>query len=150
MTGLTLNDAQRELLDAILDQIIPASADGRMPAAGTLGVAEFIEKKLIEDNELGDLIREGLAKVVELVDDHGGHVDANLVNQLEKEEPAFFEALLRQAYMGYYSRGDIRALLGLSPKPVHPDGYEVPEQDLNEIAALTAPVRQRGRCYRVV
>ncbi|MDH3660377.1 MAG: hypothetical protein OEU92_10160, partial [Alphaproteobacteria bacterium] len=63
----------------------------------------------------------------------------------------FFGVLLISAVaMGYYSRGDIRALLGLSPKPVHPDGYDVPPQDLDDIAALTEPVKQRGRCYRVV
>ena len=145
MTGFTLNKAQRKLLDAILDQIIPASADGRIPAAGALGVADFIGNRAADDPELGALFRDGLAKTTDLVNCHDGHVDAAVVSRIEREEPAFFEALLRQTYMGYYSRGDIRALFGLSPKPTHPDGYDVHEQNLDELAALTKPVKRRVR-----
>lgn len=36
------SDAQRELLDAILDEFIPPSDDGVIPGAGALGVAEFL------------------------------------------------------------------------------------------------------------
>lgn len=149
MTGPTLDETQRKLLDALLDLIIPASADGRIPAAGALGVAAFIEQRVATTPDLGQLILHSLAKTAALVDSDGIRLDAALVARLEQEEPASFEALLRETYKGYYSRGDIRALLGLSAKPVHPDGYDVPEQDLDEIRALTAPVKKRGRCYRV-
>lgn len=150
MTGFTLDGAQRRLLDALLDQIIPAGVDGRIPAAGDLGVADFIGDRATDDAELGELLRQGLAFAATLVDADRNGLDADSVRRLEQEAPAAFEALLRLTYMGYYSRGDIRALLGLSPKPVHPDGYDVPPQDLDDIAALTEPVRKRGRCYRVV
>lgn len=150
MTGLTLDEAQRELLVALLDQLIPASADGCMPAAGALGIADFICDRAAADSELDALLRHGLAKAADLATAHDGHVDPTVVRQLEHEAPASFEALLRHTYMGYYIRGDIRALLGLSPKPVHPDGYDVPEQDLDQIKALTKPVKERGRCYRAV
>jgi len=150
MTCSTLDDAQRKLLCSLLDQIIPASADGRMPAAGALGVAEFIEQRVTTDADLAKLIVNGLTRTAGLVDGDGSRLGASLIARLEQEEPAFFEALLRQTYRGYYSRGDIRALLGLSAKPVHPDGYDVPEQDPGEIAALTEPVKMRGRCYCVV
>lgn len=149
MASLILDNAQRKLLHAILDELIPESTDGRMPAAGALGVADFICERVEADDELWKLFSDGLAKATSFIDPNG-KVDAALVGKLETDEPGFFEALLRLTYMGYYSRGDIRALLGLSPKPVHPDGYDVPEQDLGEIETLTAPVRQRGRCYRVV
>ena len=149
MASFILDDAQRKLLRSLLDELIPESTDGLMPAAGALGVANFICDRVEADAELELLFRDGLAKAASLADTGGG-VDAAVVGNLEKDEPAFFEALLRQTYMGYYSRGDIRALLGLSPKPVHPDGYDVPEQDLDEIETLSAPVRRRGRCYRVV
>ena len=148
MTRLKQDSTQRELLDALLDQIIPASDDGRMPAAGALGVADFIGDRIAADDELGSLIQQGLAKAAMLVSINGLRVEPDVVRQLEEDVPDFFEALIRQTYMGYYSRGDIRALLGLSPKPVHPDGYDVPEQDLDEIKMLTASVRQRGPCYR--
>ena len=150
MTRLTPDNTQRELLDALLDQIIPASDDGRIPSAGALGVADFIGDRIAADGELGSLIQRGLAKAAMLISANGHRVEPDVVRQLEQDAPDFFETLIRQTYMGYYSRGDIRGLLGLSPKPVHPDGYDVPGQDLDEIEALTAPVRERGRCYRAV
>ena len=148
MTRLTPDSTQRELLDALLDQIIPASEDGRIPAAGALGVADFISDRIAADVELRRLIQQGLAQAAMLISVNGHRVEPDVVKLLEEEMPDFFEALIRQTYMGYYSRGDIRGLLGLSPKPVHPDGYDVPEQDLDEIRALTAPVKERGSCYR--
>ena len=150
MTLLTPDSTQRELLDALLDQIIPASDDGRMPAAGALGVADFIGDRITDDVELKCLFQKGLAQAGMLISINGHRVEPDVVKLLEEKAPDFFEALIRLAYMGYYSRGDIRGLLGLSPKPVHPEGYDVPEQDLDEIRALTAPVEERGRCYRPV
>ncbi len=150
MTRLTQDSTQRELLDALLDQIIPASDDGRIPAAGALGLADFIGDRIAADVELRSLIQQGLATAALLISINGHRVEPDVVKQLEQDAPDFFEALIRETYMGYYSRGDIRGLLGLSPKPVHPDGYDVPEQDLDEIRALTAPVKERGRCYRTI
>ncbi len=143
------NDRERQLLEALLNQIIPANAERKIPAAGALGVADFISKRIADAPELGCLFADGLAKAAALAN-ADGTVDKAVAQKLEQEAPAFFAAMIRQTYMGYYSRGDIRALLGLSAKPVHPDGYDVPEQDLDEIRALTAPVTERGRCYRAV
>ncbi len=50
--------------------------------------------------------------------------------------------------MGYYSRADIRPHFGLSDRPTQPEGYELPEDDPDELADMLAPVRARGRCYR--
>ena len=50
--------------------------------------------------------------------------------------------------MGYYSRADVRPQFGLSPRPTQPEGYELPEDDPDELADMLAPVRRRGRCYR--
>jgi len=33
---------QRTLLDAILDELVPPSNDGKIPGAGALGVADFL------------------------------------------------------------------------------------------------------------
>lgn len=144
------NETERKLLDAILDQIVPASLDGKIPAAGALGVADFLRQRLDADAELDQLFQRGLRRAAELEATNGEGVDAAVVSQLEREETAFFEALLRHTYMGYYSRADIRPLFGLSAKPTQPDGYDVPADDPAELAALIAPVKKRGRCYRPV
>ncbi|MEP3280327.1 MAG: gluconate 2-dehydrogenase subunit 3 family protein [Stappiaceae bacterium] len=149
------NEDERSLLDGILDQLVPANADNNVPAAGTLGVADFISQKVTEDQELEDLFKQGLLHAKTLVDEVGGSIAAlspdkkkSVVQRLEMSQPAFFQALLRATYMGYYSRPDIRPLFGLSADPTQPGGYEVPPDDPHLIMSLIKPVKQRGRCYR--
>ena len=72
----------------------------------------------------------------------------DLVAQLESSAPEAFQALLRQTYMGYYSRPDVRVLFGLSDQPTQPNGYDVPSESPELMAELTAPVVARGKCYR--
>lgn len=147
--------AEGRLLDALLDEIVPAGADGRVPGAGVLGVAAFLAERAADDPALADSIRKALTVTARLADDHGAHLEAldaagrvAVVEALERESPEAFAALLRHTYMGYYSRADIRPHFGLSSRPTQPDGYAVPDDDPDEMAALLAPVRARGRCYR--
>ena len=149
------NEAEGRLLVSLLDELIPASADGRVPAAGTLGVAEFLARKAAADPSPAASIREvlthtsGLAEAQDAVFqslDAAGRVA--VVEALEREVPDAFAVLLRHTYMGYYSRADVRPHFGLSDRPTQPEGYAVPDDDPDELAALLAPVRTRGRCYR--
>lgn len=149
------NEAEGRLLKGLLDEIVPASADGRVPAAGKLGVVEFLARKASDDPALSALIRTVLTRAAALVDCRGASFDAldvagrtTIVEALERAEPDAFTALLRHTYMGYYSRPDVRPHFGLSDRPTQPDGYELPEDDPDELEAILAPVRGRGRCYR--
>ena len=151
------NAAERELLNKILDQLIPASKDGNIPAAGSLGVVDFIGGKASEDQSVQELICHGLSVARTMMKENdksygslGSDQRRAFVRQLEETEPEFFNRLLRVTYMGYYSRPDIRELFGLSAEPTQPSGYAVPSESPEEIAALVAPVKSRGRCYRVV
>ncbi len=149
------NEAEGRLLNGLLDVIVPASADGRVPAAGRLGVVEFLARKASDDPALAALIRTVLTGAAALVECRGASFDAldaagriAIAEALERAEPDAFTALLRHTYMGYYSRPDIRPRFGLSDRPTQPEGYELPEDDPDELAALLAPVRARGGCYR--
>ena len=149
------NEAEGRLLVSLLDEIIPASADGRVPAAGTLGVTEFLAGKAAADPSLALSISEALAHAAKLAEAQGTAFEAldaaecvAVVEALEREVPDAFAALLRHSYMGYYSRPDVRPHFGLSDRPTQPEGYAVPDDDPDEMAALLAPVRTRGRCYR--
>lgn len=148
------SDAERQMLDGILDRLIPGSADGRVPAAGTLGVADFLDATVAKDAGLAKLFRQGLSRASKLAAEIGDRRDASafetITELLERHEPGFFVALLRQTYMGYYSRADVRPLFGLSLRPTQPDGYSVPPEAAEDIAALVAPVTARGPCYRSV
>ena len=152
-----LNDAERELLNEILDQLVPASAEGNIPAAGTLGVADFIGGKASKDQSVQELICHGLSVARTMMQENGKSYGSPgsdqrraFVRQLEETEPEFFHRLLRLTYMGYYSRPDIRELFGLSAEPTQPRGYEVPHESPQVMAALVAPVKSRGPCYRAV
>ena len=149
------NEAEGRLLNGLLDVIVPASADGRVPAAGRLGVVEFLARKASDDPALAALIRTVLTGAAALVECRGASFDAldaagriAIVEALERAEPDAFTALLRHTYMGYYSRPDVRPRFGLSDRPTQPEGYELAEDDPDELAALLAPVRARGGCYR--
>ena len=148
-------EAEDRLLTGLLDEIVPASADGRIPAAGALGVAEFLARRAADDSALATSLRTALARVTALAKARGAHFEAldagarvAVVRALEREVPEAFAALLRHTYMGYYSRADVRPHFGLSDRPTQPEGYELPEDDPDELAVMLAPVRGRGRRYR--
>ena len=149
------NEAESHLLSALLDEIVPASADGRVPAAGALGVAEFLARRAVDDPELTALLRGVLSLAASLATARGASFNdldtagrIAVVEALEREAPDAFTALLWHTYMGYYSRADVRPHFGLSDRPTQPEGYELPDDDPDELAEMLAPVRARGRRYR--
>ena len=146
---------ERDLLMAVLNQLIPANQGRGIPAAGDAGIADYLGGIAKGDTKAGHLLSLGLKRAEELASNAGGafvSLDAEsqvaVMRQLEAAEPEFFATLIRHSYMAYYSRSDIRALLGLSAKPVHPDGYDVPRETPDFMAELTAPVRRKGQVYR--
>ena len=149
------NQAERRLLNGLLDEIVPASTDGRVPAAGRLGVADFLARRASDEPALAASLRTVLTRAATLVEARGASFEAldaagriAIVEALERAEPGAFAALLQCAYMGYYSRPDVRPFFGLSDRPTQPEGYAVPDDDPDKLASLLAPVRARGRCYR--
>ena len=146
---------QRALLNGLLDEIIPASDDGRIPSAGSHHVIDFIAEKAREVIGLGELLVQGLQTMQNQVETLSSSFDElpckariALIQELERQEPEFFAALLRLTYMGYYTEPRIPPLFGLSEKPPHPYGYYVPDETPAELAALVEPVIKRGTCYR--
>lgn len=146
---------ETELVDGILDELIPEGMNGKIPSAGSLGISNYLEEVCANDESTDQLFGKGFVLAKELANAAGASFSAlgkeerlTIIKQLEKNEPEFFNALIRHTYMGYYSRGDVRKALGLSELPVHPRGYEVQEESSDLLDTLTAPVRERGDCYR--
>ncbi|WP_372572272.1 gluconate 2-dehydrogenase subunit 3 family protein [Ruegeria jejuensis] len=135
---------QRATLDAILDVLIPANPDKHIPGAGEFGTAEFILMQTAKIASFASAIAALLDRAGELA----GNITPNVVRQLESEQPEAFRALLVETYKGYYSRAEIRPLVGVGAHPVHPLGYDVAPESAEDLAALTAPVRARGPLYR--
>ncbi len=139
---------QRSLLDAILDELIPPSEDGRIPGAGALGVAEFFPTaEAYAPDPIGaveTILNAVSGEFLALPRDEK-------VAELKRVEAACgqaFETLLRLAYMGYYSRADTRPYFGVGAHPIHPTGYPVERESAALMDQLTAPVRARGKAYR--
>lgn len=123
----------------LLACLIPAS--DRAPSGAGLGVPQILRQLAQSDRHLATAIDTCCAALPSQVDDAA-------IRALEQAQPEVFALLLRHLYMAYYSQPAARAFLGLSPKPPQPDGYDVPVESAEMIAALTAPVRARGACFR--
>ena len=141
--SITWRADEKALLDGLLDEIIPASEDGRIPSAGSLRLADFIANKAREAPGLADLLKRGLRPAQALLEPKGDTFEAlspagrlALAKNLECWESEFFTALTRYTYMGYYTEPSVPPHFGLSSKPPHPHGYEVPDESPEELNAL--------------
>jgi len=142
------NDAQRELLTAVLNRII--SAEDQFPGAGDLGLVEFVENAVERNVRLRRLFLEGLAQIEmtsarregkEFQELSDAEIDETL-RQVQVEHPRFFEALLVQTYSGYYTNPKIFRLIGYTL----PQVYESKPFD----ESLLEKQRQRAPFWRQV
>ena len=143
-----LNETNRAVLDAILDELIPPSEDGKIPGAGALGVADFLPTAQAYASDPAGSVQTILDAVA---DDFVALPRDEKVATLKRVEAAQgqdFETLVRLTYMGYYSRSDTRPYVGVGAHPIHPNGYPVDRESDAMMDELTAPVRARGKAYR--
>ncbi len=150
-----LFSSDRALIDVILDQLIPANPDKGIPAAGGLGIADYLGDVAARDPAVAKALETLFTGARDWLSGSGQSLEAlaladqtALVSWLQQTHADHFEVLLSNTYMGYYSRPDTRELLGLSALPTQPNGYAVPLESREEISALTRTVRERGPCYR--
>ncbi|MEP2028902.1 MAG: gluconate 2-dehydrogenase subunit 3 family protein [Paracoccaceae bacterium] len=141
----------KELLTAILDELIPPSADGRVPGAGTLGVAAFFaDARRYVPDPVGSaqVIADAVTARTPNFETLDGAKKIAVLKAVEQDHPEPFNALVQLTYMGYYSRPETRALFGVGVHPVHPVGYAVERESEELLAELTSPVRARGTAFR--
>lgn len=101
--------AQRELLDAVLDRIIPPQ-DSR-PGAGSLGIGDFVEGVAVGEPGLIRMFVQGLAAIEIAAAERGAGGFAALstgqkddaLRAVEASHGDFFEQLVLQVYNGYYT-----------------------------------------------
>jgi len=147
-----LSRDERRTLDAVLDEIIPPSADGRLPGAGQLGVSGYVDGAVRAMPAVREMIVQSVAALDEIAVRRTGRRFATLeppdriaaLDDLAASEHAFPPVLVLHAYAGYYQEPAVLAALGLEPRPPHPAGYATIEGDLT----LLEPVRRRARMYR--
>lgn len=150
--GRPFDAQQLRTLAAVLDQIIPPSGDGRMPGAGFLAgsprVADVVG--LMPGLDLG--LAGGLAALDAQARQRGATEYAALaeadrlavLNEVAASDAGLVPSAMFLAYTTYYVEERVIAALDLEPRPPHPKGFAMPENDLG----LLAPVRARGKLYR--
>ena len=130
------------LLSQILDTLIPASEDGRMPGAGALEIADAVRA---ETSSAVDVVKAGLAAAEERGFselDSAGRVAA--LREIEAVQPAFVPTLFVPACIAYYQHPDVLVGLGMEPRPPHPKGYELEAGIFDGLER----VRAGGKRYR--
>ena len=149
-------ESEHEILYRILETLIPASKDGKIPSANNILIIEKLKQEAIKDNKFKSLLLDGLKHIKQMLIETGNDLNSidlrnftNLICKLEDQKPEFFNAFLRKIYIAYYNQPSIRTHFGLSANPPHPEGYNVPSETIEEISSLVAPVIKRGACYRI-
>lgn len=148
---MPFSSAQRAMLVVLMDQLIPASPDGRMPAASTLGLFDSPAPMTPRDRHLFDT---GLADLdARARREHGQglaslapQAAAALVASLRAKGSPFLQAFATQTVGRYVSHPTVMPLIGLPPRPLWPEGNAVAPGDWS----LLEVVKRRGKIYRVV
>lgn len=144
----TLSTEMEAIFSAVLDTIVPPSADGRFPGAGQLGLAE----PLAASAELLPLLAGGLTSVDEAARARGadGFVALAVGERREVLEaasaraPGFLPLLVAHTFLAYYQAPRVFEALGLDARPPFPRGYPVAPTDF----AILDPVRRLEPIYR--
>ncbi len=136
-----ISDSAQALLAALLDTLVPASADARLPSAAEVGFLDHLKRF-----EPGYLTT--LASVLRSLDRHFAQFDlaarVEQVARFAEDEPATFKALLQRVYDCYYQDARVRAAIGARAGAPFPQGNVVTPGDLE----LLEPVIRHSERHR--
>jgi hypothetical protein len=138
---------EERVLASVLDEIIPPSNDGKLPGAGQLGLARYIDEVSRPTPEIRAMIVQGLSDLDNLARSRNAPGFAALSREDKMQllnEQAFVLPLTFHTYAGYYQQARVVEALGLEARPPHPKGYHMEPNDLS----LLDGVRRRPKLYR--
>ncbi|MGD9932089.1 MAG: gluconate 2-dehydrogenase subunit 3 family protein [Dehalococcoidia bacterium] len=146
MTTNTNPLADAAFLRAFLDTVIPSSADGRMPGAGSLGVEMDVASAIESDIRSGPMVSAGLSAVAASASARHQRVFAELapnervavVNEVLGDHPQFMNAFARHLYLAYYQHPRVLVAIGEPARPPFPEGFTVEPTDPELLAKLKA------------
>jgi len=151
-TGHAFSADELRTLAAALDEIIPPSADGKLPGAGFLaGGTRFASViRLMPGLDLA--LVGGLTALNEHARQRGGEGFAALagvdrlavLNEVAAVDGGLVPSLMFVAYSTYYVEDRVIEAIGMEARPPHPKGFVMAASD----PALLEPVRARGKLYR--
>lgn len=138
--------ADTQFMDALLNVLIPADAQGDHPAAGTLGLSAAIAESARKDSMLSVAVESGLNAVREAAaKEHAGGLPAMptesataFVRGQLAANPMLMMGLLRHTYPAYYQHPRVLEAIGEPPRPPFPDGFSVEPTDPALLGKLEA------------
>ncbi len=141
-----LSNEQRALLASILNRVVPAT--GEMPAAGDLGIGDFVASIAEGKTATRRRLLETLVQIELAATDRGGDFaslsadsQTDALRAVQSAAPENFQYLVTQTYRGYYTNETVTGLLSYSP-PNREDYDPLPFDE-----TLVEPVRQRGQIW---
>jgi hypothetical protein len=146
---VTLTSAQRETLRVLLGMFVPATADGRVPAAGEMPqVLELIVRLAAQVPAIRaalDMVdAEAMARCGAAFSSLDHARRSMVVEDIRARDPAVLSQLALETVTCYYQQDGVLERLGLEARPPYPKGYQVLAGDL----MLLNAVKARGRIYR--
>ena len=138
----TLTRDQRATLACVLDEIVPPS--GPMPGAGSLGLADAVERFVANAGALAPLASALDALAAQGFAALPRERRAAALADFAAREPGFVPGLIFPTYTSYYQHPRVYQALGLEPRPPHPQGYALEAGDFAKLEA----VRKRGPIWR--
>ncbi|MDA1076633.1 MAG: hypothetical protein O3A63_18055 [Proteobacteria bacterium] len=137
-TDHPLTPSEQQILAALLDPLLPATEDGRMPSAADLDLVGYLAESAPE-------IVPQLAGIVGCFDQTFTGLSLEdryaLVTDFSQTQPHLFEPLLRHTYTCYYQDERVLIGIGLSGSPPFPTGNTVEAGDLSLLDAVVSKTR---------
>ncbi|HYR95727.1 MAG TPA: gluconate 2-dehydrogenase subunit 3 family protein [Candidatus Binatus sp.] len=143
---------EERVLRTLLDDILPPSDDGRLPGAGTIGLAAHIVRTVRKTPMLRPVVEYGLGALADLAAKRspGGwpalskQERSAVLEDFTATDQFFLPAFLFLLYSGYYQHPRVVEALGLEARAPHPKGFAMEADDWT----VLEPVRTRGKTYR--
>ncbi|HLY37769.1 MAG TPA: gluconate 2-dehydrogenase subunit 3 family protein [Candidatus Binatia bacterium] len=153
MADFTSDDER--MLTTLLETILPPSTDGRLPGAGNAALVRHVASTIERMPMLRTVVEYGLSGIGERArqrnpvgwDALSAAERTAVVREFTAENEFFLPGFLFLVYTGYYVDPVVVRQFGFEPRPPHPAGYAMEAEELD---ALLAPVRRRGKMYREV
>jgi hypothetical protein len=141
---VTLSEADRDLLRAVMDRLIPPV--DFLPGAGTMGLADEVAKLMAAHGRYGSAVLSilGALRVSGAFGSTDGARRDAAIHAAEIALPQHFAHLIEAVYTVYYSRPEVHARVGWRTGPLQPAGFDLPP--FNEDVLATA--RKRAPFWR--
>jgi hypothetical protein len=141
----SLTEAERTLMRAVMDRLIPPVDD--LPGAGTMGLLAAVEAMAARHVPF----HRALVRLVDALAAGGfpaaaGPTQDAAIRAFEQAQPQVFAAALEVVYLAYYSDARVHARIGWRTGPIQPRGFPVPPFD----DAILEQTRKRAPFWRRV